>query len=262
MSGGIVFRRRRRHRSGEGRGELVTRLASADSGLYFDVRITYEWGSFPEQAPVLHGDEVARSLLYEAAAVRCAKYPAPQAREAQDSVNALLSESVRTDERMVISGRAQVCTTDEYLALARRREVMAHEQRMAEAAETVRLESLRERLVDQRLGPVWWIDRYADLQFATGDPAAKMTSVLTAFDLLAVALRRGDAAYADDDNAVLRARVGELLATLEDPATRKQAANVLETALTVLVSTTSEACEGPDASESPVERGVEAGVGE
>ncbi len=118
------------------------------------------------------------------------------------------------------------------IVAAGRREEAAREQRIAEAAETARLELLRERLLDRRLGPVWWVDRYADLQFATGDPATKTASVLTAFDRLAVALRRDEVRNTEGQGvevAVLRARAGELLAALEDPSTRERAGHLLET---------------------------------
>ncbi|MGY1435257.1 hypothetical protein [Streptomyces sp. LHW50302] len=237
---------RRRDRGSSGT-RFITRLESANHGLYFEARITYGWQRVPEQGPLLYGDEVARSLLRDLASRICADYPVLLNREAQDAVNAELGQPICGDPRLEVTGRVRLSVADHTVAIARRRVEAAEQQRLAEAAETARLEILRERLLDQHLGPVWWVDRYADLQFATGDPKQKTKSVLDAYELIADLLRRTDPERrADDEMAALRARASELLATLEDPATRKRAGNLLEAMVATFTSPVEGTSDGND----------------
>lgn len=108
-----------------------------------------------------------------------------------------------------------VVTKDTLLA-ARRRNEAAERHRVEETAHVARLEVLRDLLLDPGLGLVWWIDRYADLQFSAGDPKSKTESVLGPFRLVTDTLR-ADSASGRRDVKTLRARVEELLSTLSGP---------------------------------------------
>lgn len=244
-----MARMTRRRDQGSSGTRFVTRLESADHGLYFEARITYSWQRLPEQGSLLYGDEVARSLLRDLASDICANYPVLLNREAQDAVNAELGQPVCDDPRLKVTGGVRLSVADHTVAIAQRRVEAAEKQRLAAVAETARLELLRERLLDQHLGPVWWVDHYADLQFATGDPKQKTQSVLDAFELITDVLRRtGPKRRGDDEMAALRARASELLATLEDPATRKRAGNLLEAMASTFISPDEEKSEGNDVS--------------
>ncbi|WP_189038156.1 hypothetical protein [Streptomyces daqingensis] len=211
-----------------------THLESAESNLNFEAIFTYSWRCSTDQGALLHGDEVARTLLRDAAAEVTGRYNLLLIKEAQDAVNSRLSEEIDSDPRLVVSGRVQLSASEQMLASAHQRAVAARDLQVSEAAETARLEVLRERLLDKRLGPVWWIDRFADLQFSTGDPASKAESVLQAFHLMVGVIRTEAAQVQTDEISVVRARVNELLSSLEAPETRKRAADLLETVIHTL----------------------------
>ncbi|MFG3259888.1 hypothetical protein [Streptomyces sp. NPDC048172] len=206
-----------------------------DSGLYFEARLTCRWQS--ATGPLLFGDVVARCLLRDAANTVSSRYPVLLPSEAEDAVNARLSEPLRQDPRLEATGRVRLSITQDTEVLARRRAEAAAQQRLAEETETVRLELLRERLLDRQLGVVWWLDRYADLQFADGDPDEKTKSVLAAFRQVTQTLRSDTGAGEGraGEIAVLRARIDELLATFEDPATSKRAFDLLETVIATIL---------------------------
>ncbi|MEU8892306.1 hypothetical protein [Streptomyces sp. NPDC048442] len=235
-----MFRRRKSDGS-ESRGwgrpgrSFPTRLESADRGLCFDALFTYHW--VQDQAPgttLVHGDAVARSLLRDRAAAVVRDCPLGLPADAEAAVNSVLSAEIRTDPRLVITGSVRLGVAEADLLRVRQREQAAEQLRLAAAVESARLEILRVTLLDRRLGIAWWIDKYADLQFATGDPAAKAASVLEAFHTLETAMR-GDAARAEPDEAsVIRGYVEQLLATLADPASGKRAIELLETVLRTL----------------------------
>ncbi|WP_030888494.1 MULTISPECIES: hypothetical protein [Streptomyces] len=210
----------------------VTRFESADSGLHFEARIGYSWQQ--RQAPLLCGGEAARTLIRETAVPVCHTYPVLLTAEAQDAVNARMDGGIREDPRLLVHGEVQLTVAEHTRQQALRRTEAAEAQRLREAAETARLEAVRERLTDRRLGPVAWAERYADLQFATGDPASKMRSVLAAYDAIAQWLRSTDSEPAGPPGgAALRARASELIAVLEDPARQEHAAQLLDAALSV-----------------------------
>ncbi|MFI7246486.1 hypothetical protein [Streptomyces qinglanensis] len=222
-----MFRKRK-----NANARYLTRFESADTGLHFEAQISCSWQQVQES--LLYGDEAARSLIREAAAPVCRAYPVLLTAEAQDAVNARLSGGIRDDPRLVVHGEVRLIVAEHTRKQALRRMEVAEAQRLREAAETARLEAVRERLTDRRLGPVAWTERYADLQFATGDPAAKMQSVLAAYDAIAQWLRSTDPESAGPPGgAALRARASELIAVLEDPARQEHAAQLLDAALSV-----------------------------
>ncbi|MFD0032111.1 hypothetical protein ACFVJK_28300 [Streptomyces sp. NPDC127172] len=205
-----------------------TRLESADRGLYFSASFTYEWHLVPDTAPLLHGNAVAQTLLRDVAAPTAERYDVLADDAAQAAINSDLSHEIRTDPRLVVSGHVTLSVTEVMSAAARQRHHAAEQLRTQEALTTAQLEILRERLLDRGLGLVWWVDRYADLQFAAGDPADKAASVVKAFTALTDALRAQRFLALPDERSVIRARVEELLSCLEDPVTGKRAADLLE----------------------------------
>ncbi|MGW2330218.1 hypothetical protein ACWC5C_31300 [Streptomyces sp. NPDC001700] len=210
-------------------------LPSADHGLYFDVRIAYDWtAESSRQVPLLNGDAVARSLLTDHAGEALRTYPILMADTAETAVNRVLSEEIRDDQRLCVTGRGTVVVTEATLLAARRRSEAAERYRVEEAAHVARLEGLRDLLLDGGLGLVWWIDRYADLQFSAGNPKVKTESVLGAFQLVTDALRADAASGQHDEDALMRARVEELLGAFHDPSTRLRAMDLLESVLNLL----------------------------
>ncbi|MEU5025604.1 hypothetical protein [Streptomyces milbemycinicus] len=153
---------------------------------------------------------------------------------AETAVNRILSKEIRDDQRLCVTGQVTVVAAEDMLLAARRRREVAERHHVEEAAHVARLEVLRDLLLDRGLGLVWWIDRYADLQFSAGDPKTKTESVLDAFQLVSDALH-ADAAFGQRDaNALVRARVEELLSAFRDPGTRTRAMDLLETVLSLL----------------------------
>ncbi|WP_147450891.1 hypothetical protein [Streptomyces hoynatensis] len=173
--------------------------------------------------------------MRDVAASVAERYSVVQADDAEAAINRELSTPIRSDSRLSVSGRTALSVSEETSAAAQRREAAVQHEQVRAAAELARLEALRELLLDRRLGLAWWVDRYADAQFAVGDPAAKTRSVLTAFGLLTDALRADMARGRPDENAAIRARVEELLAAFHDPATRTRAIDLLDTILQTLV---------------------------
>ncbi|MGO4747158.1 hypothetical protein AB4212_00680 [Streptomyces sp. 2MCAF27] len=153
---------------------------------------------------------------------------------AETAVNRILSEEIRDDQRLCVTGQVTVVVLEDMLRAARRRCEAAERCRAEEAVHVARLEVLRDLLLDRGLGLVWWIDRYADLQFSAGDPKTKTESVLDAFRLVFDALRTDATFRQRDANALIRARVEELLGAIQDPDTRKRAMDLLETILSFL----------------------------
>ncbi|MFG3242155.1 hypothetical protein [Streptomyces sp. NPDC048157] len=207
---------------------FTTRLRSADHGLLIEARFDYGWKPLtPPGVALLHGDAVARSILTDIAAASAADYPVLLVDAAEAAINRQLSHEICIDPRLSVSGHATLNVTEDTRLAATRRTVAAEHEHVREASLITRLENLRRLVLDQRLGLVWWIDRYADLQFAAGDPGAKMASVIRAFQLATDALCIDTAQNDPDDRTVIRARMEEILALLSDPQTTIRAADLL-----------------------------------
>ncbi|MFF1688625.1 MULTISPECIES: hypothetical protein [unclassified Streptomyces] len=222
-------------RWGKSAAIFLTRLESADRGLCFEARFTYEWQPVAGTGPLLHGDAVAQTLMGGAAAAVARGYEIFSLGAAQAAVNASLSREISADPRLLVTGLADLTITEETAAAARGRRQAVEHLRAEEAVTTEQLEILRERLLDHRLGLAWWIHRYADLQFAAGDPAAKAEAVVSAFETLTRAMRADRADALPDGKSMIRARVEELLTALEDPATAQRAADLLEVIIRTLL---------------------------
>ncbi|SDY04054.1 hypothetical protein SAMN05444365_101464 [Micromonospora pattaloongensis] len=85
------------------------------------------------------------------------------------------------------------------------------------AKENVQLELLLRRLTDPAIGPMWWMQRYADIQFAVGDPKPKVKSMLEAFAELRRALEVAKVDKIDDLRLQARHKLDEVFAAIEDP---------------------------------------------
>ncbi|WP_262698684.1 MULTISPECIES: hypothetical protein [Streptomyces] len=214
------------------------------------MRFYYDWTPMAsQQAPLLHGDAVARSLLTDHATKVLCGHPILMADTAETAVNRILSEEIRDDQRLCVAGGVTVVVTEDTLLAACRRNEAAERHRVEKAAHVARLEVLRDLLLDGGLGLVWWIDRYADLQFAAGDPKSKTESVLGAFRLVSDALHADAAFIQGDENALMRARVEELLDAFRNPDTRMRAMDLLETVLSLLAPESATASERAEAVE-------------
>ncbi|WP_307080153.1 hypothetical protein [Streptomyces canus] len=178
---------------------------------------------------------MAQTLMGSAAARVAKRYEVLWVEAAQAAVNSALSEEISTDPRLLVTGAAALTITEETAAAARERRRAVERLRIEEAVITEHLEILRERLLDRRIGLAWWIHRYADLQFAAGDPAAKAEAVVAAFGTITRALGKDRADVVPDEKTMIRARVEELLTALEDPVTGKRAADLLEAIIRTLV---------------------------
>jgi len=216
------FRRRRGGSGGAGRGgfpwSFPARFESADPGLYFDAEISYRWSLAPdgEGAAPLHPDAVARSLLRNTAKTGVADYPLLDAADAEDAANRRLSEEIR-DGRLTVAGRVRLTVPPEAEHQARDRSAAAARLRTREAAETARIEVMRDRLLSPGMGLLWWLDRHADLSSPDGTLKERLESAIGAFQRLTDELRK-ETAEADPDEVVrLRARFDDLLSVFEDP---------------------------------------------
>lgn len=231
-----LFRRRRDRAQANGTGELNRKFSipveSADRGLCFEADFNYEWRIREDnQDRILNPDAVARSLLANAIREKVASHPVLHANEAEWAANRQLSKQIITDRRLLVTGQVRLRTPLAVEEEARTRADAANRVRLQEAAETARLEVLRDRLLSQGLGLVWWIDRYADSQFTSGDPKERATSVVEAFKTLTHALRQDSTRANSDDAALLRARMEELLTVFENP----ELASILEELIAYLV---------------------------
>jgi hypothetical protein len=220
------------------RRSFCARLPSADHGLFFHARFAYGWEQEPSSSTaLLHGDAVARSLLTTRVADALVGYPVLMAETAEDMANRALSTDIRDDARLSVSGHVVVSVPKDTLAVARGRIRAAEVHRIGAAGHVARLEALREILLDRTLGPVWWVDRFADLQFAAGDPKAKTESVLEALRLVTEVLRADGEPARHGENALIKARIEELISAFQDPDTRPRMTGLLESVLGFFAST-------------------------
>ncbi|MFD8482311.1 hypothetical protein [Kitasatospora sp. NPDC059673] len=212
-------------------------LSSARGGLRFTAVVSYGF-SVPvnvEIAPV-RPHALARSLLRAEAERVSRTFPPLDTVEAEDAVNASLAAPVTTDPRLTISGMVRLGLDAETTEFARQEDLAERRIWLDEQRETARLIALRERLANDALGLTWWIDKYADLQFATGDPEIKAEAVIKAFTAIRAALRREQIELMPNQRDVVSARVDELLTALEDPDTGARAAGLLEQLVHILHS--------------------------
>ncbi|MCY9784203.1 hypothetical protein KIK06_09890 [Nocardiopsis sp. EMB25] len=204
------------------------RVESADSGLYFDAHLSYGWTvTDGAEQRILHPDEVARSLLVGAVRAATAKHPVLHFQEAEWAANAELSDEIDDGGRITVSGRVRLGIPAATEARARARYRASEQVRLEEEEQTARLEVLRERVLSQGLGLVWWLDRHQGPE-GGASPKQWVGELIDSYQELASALRRDLLSPETEERALLRARVEEALTLAEDPETAKRFAYYLE----------------------------------
>ncbi|WP_017557072.1 hypothetical protein [Nocardiopsis baichengensis] len=221
-----------RRRGAASRGRFPHRFStfpeSADRGLFFRADIAYRWRLLDGGARLLQPGAVARSLLADTIAEAVARFPALSAQDAQTAAQGRLSEEIEDGDHLAVAGEVRLHLDPGVEAEARERASAAQRVRMREAAETARLEEVRNRFLQPDVAMAWWLERFADDVFTAQDPEDKVRSAVGAFRELASVLRTG---AGQEDLRVprgIRARVDELLAVLEDPHQRSAAVALLE----------------------------------
>ncbi|MFD7224495.1 hypothetical protein ACFV9P_26315 [Streptomyces sp. NPDC059892] len=210
-------------------------MRSNRPGLRFTALLAYTFTPPPEQKePPLHPHAVARSHLREQASLITSDFRPLDFREAEDAVNTMLAAPLHSEPRLVIEAGAHLSLDDETEALAQRQEHTEQRLVAADHDESVRLDLLRTRLLDPRLGLVSWLDRHADLLPTPAAPDNQAAEVISAFDVVHAALLRRLTGHVRADSALVHARVDELLAALENPATAERAAGILEQLVQVI----------------------------
>ncbi|MFH8291244.1 hypothetical protein [Streptomyces sp. NPDC018059] len=205
-----------------GRRSFSVPLESRDRGLYYRALVRYEWRLNPDSTMPCPRDPGAlvRDLLREELADVARNHRLLHSAIAEDAMNAVLCQTLWDDERRVqVEGsvRIRVAKQAKEAALCRAEEETA--LRTAYARETVELDLLLDRLSDPVLGPVWWVSRYADLQFAVGDPEKKVKSVLGAFGELQKNLYAARIDQITDEKRRVRRKIDEVFSVIEDEET-------------------------------------------
>lgn len=195
----------------------TARVDSADAGLYFEAALSYEW-TLVERAEerILHPDEVARSLLVGTVRAATAEYPVLHVDEAEWAANRDLSREITADERITVRGHVCLGVPVEVEAQARARYRASEQVRLREVERTARLEVLQELLMSKGLGLVWWLERHEGPSADMG-PKQWTRELIESYEGLAAALRRDHASTETEEDALLRSRVEEALALVEDP---------------------------------------------
>lgn len=196
----------------------TARVDSADAGLYFEASLSYGWTVEEGAGRILHPDEVARSLLVGAVRAATAEYPVLHVDEAQNAANRELSREITTDDRITVSGHVSLDISAHTEALARARRLAAERVRLEETERIARLRVLREQVLSRDLGLMWWLERNGTPQGADS-PLRWTREVIESHGALVSALRREHAAMETEEGALLRARVEEALALMEEPET-------------------------------------------
>lgn len=205
-------------------------LESKDHGLHYHAVVRYRWrlNSDPLAPRPLAPDALARHLLREELASVASKYRLLDRAAAADAMNSTLSHELWDHERRLrVEGRVRIRVPKSTREAALRRAEEEEALRSAHARETVELELLLDRLADPVLGPVWWVSRYADLQFATGDPKQKVDSVLDAFKQLHETLHAARVDQTSDEKLLVRRKIEEVFSVIEDKETLSLALQVM-----------------------------------
>ncbi|MFI2661776.1 hypothetical protein [Micromonospora carbonacea] len=215
------------------RGAFSMYPETLDEGLHYDVRVRYSWRPNPDfrHDPPRMPDPLARHVVRETVRRVASQYRLFEYRRAEDAVNAELCRDLCDAEaRILISGSGRISVSRAARREMRRRSAEEDALHSAFARETVQLRMLQLRLTDPALGLIWWVNRYADLQFAAGDPRAKVTSVIAAFQTLRETLADADDRDAEPRVQIRRA-VEEIVAGVEDPDTLVLAMEMLHRTL-------------------------------
>ncbi|MGW1074245.1 hypothetical protein [Streptomyces sp. NPDC002537] len=209
-------------------------LESKDHGLHYRAIIRYRWRlNLDSPAPrPLSPDALARHLLREELESVARTYPLLQPAAAEDAMNSVLSQELWDHEkRLRVEGRVRIRVSKPTRGAALQRTKGEMALRSAHARETVELDLLLERLTDPALGPVWWVSRYADLQFAAGDPKEKVKSVLCAFKQLQETLHTAKIDQTANEKLLVRRKIEEVFSVVEDEESLSLALQVMNRTL-------------------------------
>ncbi|MCU7705101.1 hypothetical protein ACGILS_02380 [Streptomyces albidoflavus] len=209
-------------------------LESKDYGLRHRVMIRYRWRinlESPAPGP-LAPDALARNLLREELGSVARTYPLLQSAAAEDAMNSVLNHELWDHEKRIrVEGRVRIRVSKPIRKEALQRIEGEMALRSAHARETVELSLLLDRLTDPALGPVWWVSRYADLQFAAGDPKEKVKSVLCAFKQLQETLHAAKIDQTADEKLLVRQKIEEVFSVVEDEESLSLALQVMNRTL-------------------------------
>ncbi|WP_399094096.1 hypothetical protein ACGH2B_24955 [Streptomyces sp. BBFR2] len=209
-------------------------LESKDYGLHHRAMIRYRWRmNLESPAPrPLAPDGLARNLLREELGGVARTYPLLQSAAAEDAMNSALSHELWDHEKRIrVEGRVRIRVSRPIRKVALQRIEGEMALRSAHARETVELDLLLDRLTDPALGPVWWVSRYADLQFAAGDPEEKIKSVLCAFKQLQETLHAAEIDQTADEKLLVRRKIEEVFSVVEDEESLSLALQVMNRTL-------------------------------
>ncbi|ANZ17795.1 hypothetical protein SNOUR_22610 [Streptomyces noursei ATCC 11455] len=209
-------------------------LESKDRGLHYRAVIRYRWWLNPDSpAPrPLAPDEMARYLLREELTRVARTYRLLDRAAAADAMNSVLGQELSDHEqRLWVVGHVRIRVPKPTREAALRRAAEEEVLRSAHARETVELDLLLDRLTDPVLGPVWWVSRYADLQFATGDPKQKVVSVLGAFKELQKTLHAARIDQTSNEKLLVRRKIEEVFNVIEDKESLSLALQVMNRTL-------------------------------
>lgn len=225
-----MFRNRKRGASASHRPlehACSARVDSSDTGLYFDASLAYEWRiTDGSEERILHPEAVARSLLVGTVRAATKHYPVLHVREAEWSANEHLSREITTDERLTVVGRAELSLSVSTEAHARARFRAREKVHSEEEERAARLAVLQERLLPRGQGLLWWLERHGPVPEGA-DPKQWTRSLLESYEELTAALRRDRNVSEAEEGALLRARVEEALALVEDSEAAKRFAYYL-----------------------------------
>ncbi len=209
-------------------------LESKDRGLHYRAVIRYRWWlnhDSPAPRP-LAPDGMARYLLREELMRAARAYRVLDRAAAEDAMNSKLGQEISDHEqRLWVVGHVRIRVPKPTRETALRRAAEEEALRSAHARETVELDLLLDRLTDPALGPVWWVRRYADLQFATGDPETKVKSVLKAFKELQETLHVARIDQTSDEKLLVRRKIEEVFSIIEDEESLSLALQVMNRTL-------------------------------
>lgn len=214
-SGAWLNRFRLSHRS-----SFTASLETGDFDLRYGALFRYSWRLNPDSrgAQPIAPNALARHVLREIGSAEAIRYRLFDCERAEDAINALLCDELSDPEdRILIEGSVRLAVPKSARAIMEDRMAEEVEIRSVFARETIQLELLLDRLTDPSIGPVWWVNRYADIQFATGDPKAKVTSVLEAFAELRRVLDAASANKTADPQLRVRRKLDEIFTVIEDP---------------------------------------------
>ncbi|MFC9068737.1 hypothetical protein [Streptomyces harbinensis] len=219
----------KRQPASNGIRHFESRLPSLSKGLYFCGRFSSTVTLSPQcSVGTRHANAVARAMLRQKAVGITSGFHPLDFREAEDAVNAVLSLPSTVDPQLTVQAHVSICLDPDTKLLADRQ--LAAEQALAVAhhEKTVRLELLRDRLLDPNLGLLSWLDQHAETLNASDVTKARVDEVISAFQTLHTTLLRSGSPEPTTASTLIRARVDILLSALEDPAVATAAARVLQ----------------------------------